>query len=422
MLREFKIITVTHKSMNVKDLNQFAIQNSDDKTILQIKLDDLKSQFNISELFYLSTCNRILYFFCSKNVVDDQFCQNFFSHINTSIQPENLKHVQCFEGADTLEHFMEVASSIDSMVVGEREILRQLREAYDSCRLMGLTGDHLRLAMRKTIETAKRVYNETRIGERPVSIVSLAIQKLLKTNLSRDARILLIGAGQTNLLVSKFLTKHEFKNVVVFNRSLAPAMSIAKAFSNEGHTLEELEGYQSGFDCLIACTGAQIPIVNTVLYNNLLQGDTSKKIIVDLGAPSDVASEVISSFDNELIEIDGLRELAAQNMDFRRNEISLAQTIIHDELNNFHSLFQQRKIEKALQHVPTKIKAVKEHAINSVFKKEIAGLDSESKDLMERMMAYMEKQCISIPMKAAIESSTDSPKGNTLDKKNQLPT
>ena len=391
--------------MNVKDLNQFAIQNSDDKQILEIKLKDLKSQFNISELFYLSTCNRILYFFCSKNALDDQFCQNFFSHIDSSFQPENLKHIQYLEGVEALEHFMEVAASIDSMVVGEREILRQLREAYDSCHGMGLTGDHLRLAMRKTVETAKRVYSDTRIGERPVSIVSLAIQKLLKTNLKKDARILLVGAGQTNLLVSKFLTKHQFKNVTVFNRSLAPAMSIAKAFSSKGHTLDELEEYKKGFDCLIACTGAQTPIVNTVLYSNLLQGDSSKKVIVDLGAPSDVAAEVTGNNSVELIEIDGLRELAAQNMDFRRNEISLAQTIINDELNNFHNIFQQRKIEKALQHVPTQIKAVREHAINSVFKKEIAGLDSESKDLMERMMAYMEKQCISIPMKAAIDSS-----------------
>ncbi len=408
MLQEFKIITVTHKSMNVKDLNQFAIQNSDDNKILEIKLKDLKAQFNISELFYLSTCNRILYFFCAKSSLDEQFCQNFFSHIDANFHSKNLEHIQYLEGVNALEHFMEVAASIDSMVVGEREILRQMRKAYESCHAMELTGDHIRLAMRKTIETAKRVYNETRIGERPVSVVSLAIQKLLKTDLQKDARILLIGAGQTNLLVSKFLTKHQFKNVVVFNRSLAPAMSIAKAFSSEGHTLNELEDYKSGFDCLIACTGAQTPVVNTLLYKNLLQGDSTKKVIVDLGAPSDVDNDVITHHDIDLIEIDGLRELAAQNMDFRRAEVSLAQTIIHEELNNFHNLFQQRKIEKALQHVPTQIKAVREHAINSVFKKEIAGLDSESKDLMERMMAYMEKQCISIPMKAAIESGGSS--------------
>ncbi len=407
MLREFKIITVTHKSMNVKDLNKFAIPNSDDKKILEIKLKDLKAQFNISELFYLSTCNRVLYFFCSKDELSDAYCQNFFSHIDTSFQQENLKYVQRFEGSEALEHFMEVSASIDSMVVGEREILRQLREAYETSNQMGLTGDSLRLAMRKTVESAKRVYNETRIGERPVSIVSLAIQKLLKTDLKKNARILLIGAGQTNLLVSKFLTKYEFKNVTVFNRSLAPAMSIAKAFSTEGHTLDELENYIEGFDCLIACTGAQIPVVNTVLYQNLLQGDKTKKVIVDLGAPSDVANDVTTSFNTELIEIDGLRELAAKNMDFRKNEVSLAQTIIHDELLNFHDLFQQRKIEKALQHVPTQIKAVREHAINSVFKKEIAGLDADSKDLMERMMAYMEKQCISIPMKAAIGTKKD---------------
>lgn len=418
MLREFKIITATHKSMNVKDLKKFSVQTGDQPNVLEKELHRIKSLFGISELLYLSTCNRILYFFSYDQPLDAVFCKKFFSNINPAFQAKDLDNIDYLEGMEAMEHFMEVASSIDSMVVGEREILRQLREAYQQSNDMGLTGDKIRLVMRKTVETAKRVYNDTRIGERPVSIVSLAIQKLLQTNLKKNARILLVGAGQTNLLVSKFLTKHQFKNVVVFNRSLAPAMSIAKAFSNEGHTLDELEEYTEGFDCLIACTGAQTAIVDVMLYNKLLQGEVNEKIIVDLGAPCDVAPEVTASFNTELIEIDGLRELAAQNMDFRKGEVALAQTIIHDELIAFQDLVQQRKIELAMKDVPVQIKAVKEHAINSVFKKEIAGLDGETKDLVERMMNYMEKQCIGIPMRAAIDSSASQPKAEARNDNN----
>ena len=151
---------------------------------------------------------------------------------------------------------------MNSLVIGEREILRQLREAYDQSVAWKLTGDDIRLAMRAAVETAKAVYSNTRIGEKPVSVVSLAIQKLLAAKTPKEARILLIGAGQTNKLVTKFLHKHSFSNVVVFNRTLEKAEGLANMVDGKAYTLDHLQEYQGGFDCMIVCTGATKALVD----------------------------------------------------------------------------------------------------------------------------------------------------------------
>jgi glutamyl-tRNA reductase len=114
------------------------------------------------------------------------------------------------------------------MIVGEREIITQVRNAFELCKKNGLTGDFIRILLRHTIETAKRVYTETTIATKPVSVVSLAYHKLRDMNISLDARFLIIGAGVTNTNMSKFLRNHGFKKFTVYNRTLSKAENLAK--------------------------------------------------------------------------------------------------------------------------------------------------------------------------------------------------
>ena len=239
------------------------------------------------------------------------------------------------EGHNALEHLLEVSSSIDSMVIGEREILRQIRTGFDQCVGWDMTGDHLRLAMQLAVETAKKVYSKTRIGEKPISVVSLAIQKLVQSDFSKTGKLLLIGAGQTNLLVSKFLKKYEYQNVTVFNRSIERANSLAEMLKGDAFLLEELKTYQEGFDGIIICTGSDKALLDDELYASLLQGDKSRKLIIDLAIPNNVEPSVAENFNVNYIEIEDLRSLAKENMGFRQKEISSAQKIIESNLVKF---------------------------------------------------------------------------------------
>ncbi len=403
ILKGYHIITVTHRNTKLNALGHFAMQSTEDS--LKDDLHALKAEFGLSELLYLSTCNRIMYLFDKKQPVDESFVATFFRTINPTFEavPEKeiFDKVSIYHEEEAIRHLFEVAASIDSLVVGEREILRQLRNAYEQCLEWKLTGDHIRLAIKVAIESAKEVYAQTRIGEKPVSVVSLAIQKLLRAELDKNARILLVGAGQTNMLVTKFLLKHEYTNVVVFNRTLERAEQLANILGAKALPLSELENYQEGFDAMVVCTGATEALINVELYTKLLNGDTNKKLLIDLAIPNNIATEVVEAFDTNYIEIEDLRTLAKENLSFREQEVVKGKVLLNQQIDGFQIHFRQRQIEKAMRAVPAEIKAIKAHAINEVFKKDLDVLDEHARSVVNRMMDYMERQCIGVPMKAA---------------------
>ncbi len=414
MLDGFKILTVTHRRTSLQHIEKFVVAHSDEPA-LRAKLEALKAEFGFAEMMYLATCNRVMFLFYTESATPQRglpsnFQSNFFQHINPSLDEHFIaENVALLEGRAAAEHLFQVAASIDSLVVGEREILRQLREAYERCQQWDLTGDHLRIAMQGAVVAAKEVYTETRLGDKPVSVVSLAIRELLKTKLPKTARILMVGAGQTNILVAKFLAKNGFQNVAVFNRTLERAQRIANSLKGRAFGFDELANYREGFDCLIVCTGATKAIIDNELYIKLLAGETNHKVIIDLSVPNNVGKEVVELNDVHFIEIEGLRALAQENRSFREQEVTVANELLDLHLADFVAAVRHRRIERALHQVPAEMKAVKEHAMNKVFKKEIDVLDDAARELLERMMSYMEKKCTGIPIKVAKEALATPP-------------
>jgi glutamyl-tRNA reductase len=403
----YKAITITHKTSNLKEIGDYVVMEHNDN--LQELLHKLKLKFGLSELLYLSTCNRILYLFTTPKKINRAFTKRFLSAINPIFQDSNSdkridEEVLTFQGIKAVNHLYEVAASVDSLVVGEREILRQLREAYKQCQDWQLTSDNLRLLMRYVVTGAKKVYAQTRIGEKPISVVSLAVQKMLASKFPRRSRVLLVGAGQTNNLVSKFLAKYDYQNVTVFNRTFEKAEKLAARYSNgRAFNLDELAHYSEGFDIIIACTGSVKPLITNELYTNLLSGDTAHKMVIDLSVPNNVDRRIGEIHDVNYIEIEDIRQMAKVNLAFREREVTNAKAIIEEELIEFDVQFQYRQIELTMRNIPVQIKEVKTKAMTEVFKKELEGLDESTIDLMNRMLTYMEKKCISIPMKMAKE-------------------
>ncbi len=402
-LDTYQLLTITHKTANLKKIGDYVVSVNDEKN-LDTQLDQLKQTFGLEELLYISTCNRVIYLFTGEVQVSSDFIEQFFTYINPKLNEEKERihnEVSYYFGEYAVNHFYSVAASVDSLVIGERQILGQIRESYEMCSKMKLTGDSIRLLMRFAVTVAKRVYAQTRIGEKPISVVSLAIKKLLNLQVPKTAKILLVGAGQTNTLAAKFLKKYHYENVVVFNRSLDKAEKLSSKFDNRFHSLEALKDYKAGFDVMIVCTGATEPIITSDIYSSIVGADTDRKTVIDLSIPNNVARDVTKKFTMSYVEIDTLRALAQENMAFREREVTKAKEIIIEEVNDFEAQFKQRQIEKAMSQIPVKIKEVKSRAINQVFHKELETLDDATKELMERMLNYMEKKCISIPMTIA---------------------
>ena len=400
-MKQFKILAITHKSADLSNIGNLHIDESEQKN----RLSNLKDRAGLSELLYLSTCNRVEFLFCSEQETNQDFINHFLltAYPNFSSEELSLLASLCliFEGEEALFHLLQVTSSIDSMVVGEREIITQVRTAYDKSKEMNLTGDLIRLVIKRAIETAKQVYTETQIARRPVSIVSLAYRKLKDSNVKLDARFLLIGAGQTNQLMAKFLKKHGFKNFVVFNRSISKAESLAKELGGKGMLLKEIGDYNKGFDVILTCTASADHIINPEIYAVLLNGDSTKKTIIDLSIPNDIDPEVIAKNNVHYIDISALQMMANENLKERQKEMEACNEIITKNIFEFRSVLKERKVEIAMSSIPQKIKEIHSNALNTVFAKDIEKMNAESKEVLEKVLHYVEKKYISLPMKMA---------------------
>ncbi len=405
-MNHFSVITITHKTANINHIGKYLPSVSDNPSELAKTLEQIKSDLGISELMYLATCNRLTFFMVQDNTtIDRAYLLRFFAHLHPNIPEHCLSEmadlVSIYTGTHAVKHIFEVATSLDSLVIGEREILRQIKDAYDYCNTHHLTGDSIRLAIKTAIPLAKDIYTRTRIGENSISVVSLAMQQLQELNPDINARFILVGAGQTNTLVAKFLIKQGFKHFAVFNRTLSTAQHLAHKLKGTAYPLTGLETYTEGFDVLISCTGAKDAIITEPIYRQLIGGDTSKKIIVDLAVPSDVAITIQRKYPICYIEVEKLRELAEVNLNLRKEEMVHAQQMVDEKLAEFKLLIRQRRVERAMSVIPEQIKEVKERAFNSVFQKEIAEMDEKSQALLQKVVGYLEQKYIGIPIKLA---------------------
>jgi len=397
-LKYLKVIAFTHKQIELKELGKLVMCQES----LTDKLHRVKAQFGISEIFYLATCNRVEFVMITDHAVDKEFARGFMDALKMCTCPVStaafLEAVAIYESREALEHLLRTSCSLESLVVGEKEILAQLRKAYEDCKEAGLTGDCLRMFMGCVVKTAKEVYTNTNISKNPISVVSLAYRKLKDLKLCSNARILIIGAGETNRNISKYLQKHKFSNFAVFNRTVSKAAELAADLNGEAFNLGALKNYNKGFDAIITCTSAVEPIITTEIYTTLLNGETDRKTIVDLAVPNDTAPEVLEQFPINYIEVHSLNEIAKSNMRERYEELTHAETIINDNINTFLLELKQRRIELAMRQVPEKIKEIRNTAINSVFAEEVQGMDQQSRDVLEKVINYMEKKYISVPM------------------------
>ena len=402
-LNALHIVAFTHRNLSVNEIGELHIEEDHQKA----RLTHLKETLSLGELMFLSTCNRVEFTFTTEQIVDHHFLNIFFETLYPSFEIDKVERFSnsgiLFTGIQAVEHQLIVASSIDSMVIGEREIITQVRNAFESSRNMKLTGDLIRLLMRHTIETAKKVYTETSIARKPVSVVSLAYHKLKSLNVPLDSRILIIGAGVTNTNMSKFLKKHGFTNFHVFNRTFEKAQVLANELHGIAHPLSDLNTFDKGFDVVITCTGAESHILTEEIYSQLLNGDTSRKVVIDIAIPQDLSPTIIDKYHVTHISVEVLQKISNENLKLRSAEIQHVEEIVSEALYEFQHIQQVRTVELAMRDVPQKVKEIKHTAMTEVFKNELNSMDENSREVLEKIVGYMEKKYMSMPMLMAKE-------------------
>ncbi len=400
MIDNYKVITFTHHVVEIAEIGNYQIVESSDG----LGTHRVKSALGLEEFMYLSTCNRVTYIFYTHQEVNIDFIIRLLKEANPSLTEEGLdrieRYVSLYEGVEAIQHIFEVAGSIDSLVVGESEIFRQFRAAYQQALEAGQTGDNLRLLEIMAVQVAKHIYSHTRINEKPLSIAALAGESILEVCNSQDACIALVGAGETNTLVARFLHKHGYHKLLIFNRSIDKAIHLAEEVGGKAFGLEALPRLEN-FDALVVCTSSQQPIVTPELWNQWSTQNKNRYLLVDLAVPANVDARVGSLPNVNYINIDQLRELADRNLNFRRQEISIAKTIVDEAVEQFKTLYMERQVELALSALPEEVKKVKEKITTEVFRHKLDLFSTEQKEVIDEILSYMESKCIGIPMKLA---------------------
>jgi glutamyl-tRNA reductase len=403
LLQQLHIIAFTHRKLDVNKIGLLHIE----KEAQAQQLSELKTKLGLKELMFLSTCNRVEITIVNEKELDASSLSRLLELLYSKLVPiqleEFVRSAEVYSGSKAVQHALSVASSIDSMIIGEREIITQVRLAYEHCQQLGLTGDLLRLMMKKVIETAKQVYTQTSIATKPVSVVSLAYQHLKQLNIPLNARILIIGAGVTNTTMARFLKKHGFKNFVVFNRTHENAQKLAKEIHGEAFALDTLRNYRNGFDVLITCTAAEGVMINAELYKKLVGGDSQEKIIIDLAIPQDLDPEILNQHSVKYLSIEYLQRISNENVKERSKELQQVRDIIAQAEAEFGHLLRERKVEIAMRDVPAKVKELRSTAYQEIFKDELENLDPQAKEVLDKVVSYLEKKYISGPMKLAKE-------------------
>lgn len=247
-----------------------------------------------------------------------------------------------YQREDAARHMMKVASGLDSMILGEPQILGQLKSAYAVARDAGKVSTHLNQLFQQAFSIAKRVRTETAIGQNPVSVAYAAVNlsQQIFSDL-RDVHALLIGAGETIELVARHLLEKQVGGITVANRTLSRAQDLAHQFGAQAILLSEIPEFLSRADMVISSTASQLPILGKGAVESALKQRKHKPIfMVDIAVPRDIEPEVATLGDVYLYTVDDLQEVILENMRSRESAANKAEEIIEEGVGAWQSQLQ----------------------------------------------------------------------------------
>ena len=400
-VEHLQILSLNFQHASIEDVGLLHVALENQPAVLT----NWKIQLGLQGIVFLSTCNRVEFIMSD----DKYFCMGRQAQLlqGFDLGPEAftrlMSAVRIYRGEQAMRHLMRVASSLESMVLGEREILTQVRQAFDLAMKHRLAGDRLRVTGRSVVETAKKVFTQTDVATQAVSVNSLGWQAFKSWGLPKDAPILMVGAGATNTAVGRFLSKAGHSNFRVVNRSLERARALADILGTaHAGTLDDLDAaLAAGPRAIVICTGSDQALLKEE-HAQILPGGPLN--VLDLGVPSDLDSGFRERPDTTVVDMTALKEVADQNLAIRATEVGKCESLLEAGLAEYLERLQAREVELALIELPNMIKAIRDTAMGDIFAEELEGLDAEAREVVERIVAYLEKKYVGLPMKLAKEA------------------
>ncbi len=399
------VLGLNHKTANVNIREKLAFNG--DK--LNEGIFALKGLPEIDEAAILSTCNRVEIYTLAKDSTNSaEAIKDFLSKYHSINRDELEKPLYFFSGSDAVRHVFRVASSLDSMIIGEPQILGQLKDAFDFALNKKTTGVILNKLMKNAISTAKRVRTETRIAENAVSISFAAVELARKIFKELSGKsFMLLGAGEMAELAARHLVSNGVKDVKVANRTFERGCELAQDFNGRAVRFEDLLTELVSTDIVICSTGASDYVLKKEHMQKIMKERRHKPVfLIDISVPRNIDPD-INNIDNVyLYNIDDIQEVVDTNILERKKEAEKAAKIVDEEVEKF------TKWMASLDSVPTivalreKAEEIKNEELEK-FKNKFPDIDADKMKAVEYVATSIINKLIHPPMVALKENSED---------------
>ncbi len=389
------VLGVNHKSAPVELREKVSLDAERCRLISERLLDESV----ITEVIPVSTCNRTeIYVVSSRPEVGRKEVITSLAQV-ADVELRALEGCVYFhEGEKTVDHLYRVVSSLDSMVVGEAQILGQIKEAYHSAHKQETTSIMLNRLFRHALEVGKRVRTDTRIGENPVSVSSVAVEMVKKVYDDLEGRTaLLLGAGKMSELTATHLIASGITNVIVSNRTFSRAQEMAQKFDGQPVAFNDLPDYLPLSDVVVCSTGAPHYVIRKGEVERALHKRHNKPIFfIDIAVPRDIDPGVNDVYNAFLYDIDDLNEVAAANAEEREKEARKAEKIIQQEVGNFSQWVSSLDAIPTITALREKAEGIKDSELEKTLKK-LDGLSEKDANRVEAMATAIVNKILHAP-------------------------
>ncbi|MDJ0866213.1 MAG: glutamyl-tRNA reductase [Myxococcota bacterium] len=404
------LVGMNHRTAPLEVRERFAV---DDPTPWLAKL---VAADEVDEAVLVSTCNRVEVVVATRELESARHrVRSFFQRElggDVELPHHASPHALLYEHIDTdaVRHLFRVASSIDSMVVGEPQILGQVKDAYRVAAESGACDAVLNRLFQGAFSAAKRVRSETGIAARPVSVARVAVDLARQIFESLDDKsALLVGAGEMIEMALESLRGAGLASVRVANRTPTHAAALAERFGASAHGLDELPGLLEGADVVLSSIGAERPVLERTLFEDALRARRRRPIfVIDLGVPRNVDPAVNDLDAAYLYDVDDLGAVAEANAEERRRETIRAEAVVQEDVDRFHGWLGALQAVPTIRRLRARAEAIRGAELERALRK--LDLDDAGRDQVEALTRAIVNKVLHAPV-ASLRSQADRDAG-----------
>jgi glutamyl-tRNA reductase len=363
---EIFAIGLNYKTAPVEIREKLSIKEEE----LQDVLNKLSENPYVYETCLLSTCNRVEVYGVTQNLKEaEEWILDIFSSIS-GIKKEHLKkHIFIYEGREAIKHIFRVSASLDSMVIGEPQIVCQFKDSFSVAKETKTVRHILTKLFDKALNVSKKIRTSTGIGKKAVSISYAAVElaKKIFGDLS-DKNVLLLGAGEMAELAARHLASTGVKHIFVSNRTFEKAVQLAKEFGGSAISFNKLFEFLPEADIIIVSTGAKEPILRKEHFLKINRERHGEPIfIIDISVPRNVSEDVNEIENVYLYNIDDLKTVVDKNIQERKLAAAAAEVILEEEVFKFERWLNQLKVAPTIAKVRNFADEIREYQLKKLF-------------------------------------------------------